>query len=432
MKKNNRDWVVLALTILVCLQLLAGCGENSSADSKPPDPVREVIAVPVRTGDLAEILSLTGTLMAAQDVKITSKIPGRVEKVPVEEGTPVKRGDVLIELEQKELALAVAQAEAAVAAAQAGLAKVLAGTRKEKIDQARAALAQAKANADICKITFERMTKLLKDKTISKTKYDEAKAHYDSALAQYKSAQAQLEMAKTGATREDIEIARTQVGQARAALATARRQLQNATITSPIDGIIAHKNVEPGEVVSPPVMPGKALLDIVDMSRLKTTVKISETRVKIIRLGQEAIISLDGFPGESFPGKISMISPVVDANSRTFKAEVLIPNPDNRLKPGMFARVQLVLTKRTDVLKIPVKAITEGKEGKVVFLAVNGTAKTQTVTLGISDEFDTEVISGLNPGDQVIIEGNLGLEHGDKIVIKGLPQKQNNEQLQKG
>jgi len=133
-----------------------------------------------RKGNLSETLSLTGTLMATQEVKITSMIPGRVEKVPVEEGTPVKTGDVLIELEQKELALAVAQAEATVAAAQAGLAKVLAGTRKEKIDQARAALAQAKANTDICKITFERMRKLLKDKTISETKYDEAKAHYDS------------------------------------------------------------------------------------------------------------------------------------------------------------------------------------------------------------------------------------------------------------
>ena len=131
-----------------------------------------------RKGNLSETLSLTGTLIAAQEVKITSKIPGRVEKVPVEEGTPVKTGDVLIELERKELALSVAQAEATVAAAQADLAKVLAGTRKEKIDQSRAALAQAKA--DICKITFERMTKLLKDKTISKTKYDEAKAHYDS------------------------------------------------------------------------------------------------------------------------------------------------------------------------------------------------------------------------------------------------------------
>ncbi len=120
-----------------------------------------------------------------------------------------------------------------------------------------------------------------------------------------------------------------------------------------------------------------------------------------------------------------MISPVVDVKSRTFKAEVLIKNPGNRLKPGMFARVQLVLTKRTNALKVPIKAITEGDEGKVVFLAVNGTAIIRPVKLGISDGVDVEVISGVNPGDEVIIEGNLGLEDGDRIVIKSLPQKIN-------
>jgi multidrug efflux pump subunit AcrA (membrane-fusion protein) len=411
---------------------IAGCGENSSADSIQPDPERTVTAVPARKGNITETLSLTGTLKAAQEVKITSKIPGRVEGVPVEEGTHIKAGDLLIQLERNELALVVAQAEAAVAAAEAGLAKVLAGTRKEKIDQARAALAQARANADICKITFERMSNLLKDKSIPKTRYDEAKAHYDCALAQYKSAQAQLEMAKTGATKEDIEIARTQVGQTRAALATARRQFKNATINSPIDGVVAHKNVEPGEVVSPPIMPGKALLDIVDMSCLKTMVNISEKRVKSVRLGQEAIITLDGFSDEIFTGKVSRISPVVDPRSRTFKAEILIPNPGNRLKPGMFARVQLVLTKRTDVVRVPLKAVSDFGGSKVVFLVVNGTARVQTVTLGISDGVDVEVISGVNQGDSVIVEGNLGLEDGDKIVIKGFPEKQINKQLRKG
>jgi len=418
MKLDKQHWAVLALTVLVCLPFIAGCGDKSSANIKQSDPEREVAVVPARKGDLAEIFSLTGTLLAAQQVKITSKIPGRVEKVSVEEGTPVKVGDVLIKLEQRELLLAVKQAEAAVATAEAGLAKVLAGTRKEKIDQAEAVLAQAKANVDICKISFERMNNLLKDRSIPRTKYDEAKARYDAALAQYKSAQAQLEMAKTGATKEDIDIARAQVGQAGAALATARRQYQNATITSPIHGVVAHKNVEPGEVVSPPMMPGKALLDLVDMRYLKTVVNVSEKRVKAVRLGQEAIITLDGFPGEIFPGKISRISPVVDPRSRTFKAEVLIKNPDNRLKPGMFARVQLVLNKQTDIVKVPLEAVTGVEEGKVVFLALNGNAKAQPVTLGISDGVYVEVISGVNAGENVIVEGNLGLEDGDRIVLK--------------
>ncbi|MBW2032170.1 MAG: efflux RND transporter periplasmic adaptor subunit [Deltaproteobacteria bacterium] len=421
MKQNYLNWAIICPTLLICLVFFAGCRENTSAESKPPEPKRQVTVVPVQKGDLAETLLLTGTLNAAQEVKITSKIPGRVEKVPVEEGTLVKTGDMLIQLEQKELSLAVAQAEAAVATAQAGLTKVLAGTRKEKIEQARAALAQAKANADLSKITFERMAKLLKDKSISRTKYDEAKAHYDAAIAQYNSAQAHLEMEKTGATREDIDIARAQVGLATAALATARRQFQNATINSPIDGVVAHKNVEPGEVVSPPMIPGKALLDIVDIKSLKTMVNISENRIKDVKLGQEAIITLDGFIGETFTRKVSMISPVVDVKSRTFKAEVLISNPGNRLKPGMFARVQLILTKQTDIVRVPIKAITEGEKGKVVFLAVNGMAEVRPVKLGISDGVDVEIISGIKPGEKVIVEGNLGLDHGDKIVLKASP-----------
>ena len=115
MKPDKRDWAVLALTLLVCLPFIAGCGDKGSANIKQPDPEREVAVAPARKGNLAEILSLTGTLLASQEVKITSKIPGRVDKVLVEEGTPVKAGDVLIKLEQRELLLAVKQAEAAVA-----------------------------------------------------------------------------------------------------------------------------------------------------------------------------------------------------------------------------------------------------------------------------------------------------------------------------
>ncbi len=414
----DKRCLVFVFPVVVLSLFVGGCEDKNSHNGEPVNPERQVVVVRARIGSIAEVLRLTGTLFAAQDVEITSKLPGRVEKVLVDVGTRVNTGTVLIELEREELALAVAQAEAAVATAQAGLAKVIAGTRKERLEQAEAAVAQAKANTDICKVTFDRMTRLLADESIPRTKYDEAKARYDVAVAQHKAALAALEMARTGPTREDIGIVRAQVAQAKAALASTRRQYRNATITSPIAGVVAHRNVEPGEVVSPPMMPGRALLRIVDTSALKTKVHVSENRVKAVKLGQEAVITLDGFPDETFSGNVSRISPVVDSRSRTFEAEILIPNPDRRLKPGMFARVKLVLVRKTDVVKVPLKAVTKAEGGEVVFIAEDGTAKARPVTVGISDGADVEVVSGVNAGDKVIVRGNLGLEDGDRVVLK--------------
>lgn len=418
MQAKKHHWASLILPLLILCFCIEGCGNNDSDKKQPIKPKRQVVVVAARTESIAQVLQLTGTLAATQEVQITSKIPGRVEKVLVEESSRVKTGSILIELEREELALAVAQAEAAVSTAETGLARVLAGTRKEQIEQAKAAVAQARANMDICKITLKRMTALLREKSIPTTKYDEAKARHDVALAMHKTALAQLEMAKTGPTREDITIAKAQVNQANASLASAKRHYQNATITSPINGLVAHRNVEPGEVVSPPMIPGKALLRIVDTSALKTRIHISENRVKAVELGQDTIILLDGFPNETFPGKISKISPVVNPQSRTFEAEVKLPNPGGRLKPGMFARVRLILAKKTNVVTIPLKAVCEGENSPVVFVPIKRKAEARLVTLGISDGIDVEIISGVSAGEMVIVRGNLGIEDGDAITLK--------------
>lgn len=368
MKLNRHIWIIpLSLLLIVFLLFFVGCKNGDSENARQvSQPETQVTVTSAKKGDIAEMLSLTGTLIAFQEVRVTSKIPGKVQRVLVDVGSRVKPGDTLIQLEQRELALAV--------------------------DQAEAGLANAKANLGICKITFNRLDNLLKDKAISKMKYDDAKARLD--------------------------IARAQVWQARTAVASAKEQLENTTITCPIDGIVAKKNVEVGEVVSPPIMPGKALLDVVDMRHLKTTVNVSENRVKEVHIDQETIITVDGFSGEFFPGKVSKISPVVDPRSRTFEVEVFISNPESKLKPGMFARVQLVLAKRTYVVKVPLEAVTEGEKGQVIFLAANGVARASDVKLGISNGVDVEVISGVTEGDKVIVQGNLGLKDGARIILK--------------
>ena len=368
MKLNKHIWIIpLSPLLVVFLVFFGGCNNTDSKNAREvSQPETQVTVTSAKKGDIAEILSLTGTLIPFQEVRVTSKIPGKVQRVLVDVGSRVKPGDTLIQLEQRELALAV--------------------------DQAEAGLANAKANLEICKTTFNRLDNLLKDKAISRMKYDDAKARLD--------------------------IARAQVWQARAAVASAKEQLENTTITCPIDGIVARKNVEVGEVVSPPIMPGKALLDVVDMRHLKTRVNVSENRVKEVYIGQETIITVDGFRGEFFPGEVSKISPVVAPRSRTFEVEVLISNPEGKLKPGMFARVQLVLAKRTYVVKVPLKAVTQGDKGHVVFLAENGVARACNVKLGISDGVEVEVISGVTEGDKVIVQGNVGLKDGARIILK--------------
>ncbi len=371
MKLHKRRWVIHALPIVISFLFTGGCGDKGADEGTHANAERQVALVTAARGNVAEILQLTGTLAAVQEVEITSKIPGRVEQVLVEEGTPVKPRKALIHLETTEIALGVKEAEAA--------------------------LALGKANLADAKNDHSRMKKLFEEEAIPRQQWEKA------------------ELA--------LKVATAQLEQAKASLALAKQRLDDAVIRSPIKGVVAHRNVEPGEVVSPPMVPGKALLHIVDASTLKVRVNVSQNRVKAVRLGQEAVITLDGFPGETFPGSVSKISPVVDTRSRTFEAEILIPNPDGQLKPGMFARVRLVLATRADVVKVPLKAVVEGEKSEVVFVAVNGVARARLVTLGISDGVDIEVVSGVNVGDKVIIRGNLGLEDGDRIILKSPPRE---------
>ncbi len=366
MTPSIRDRASLAPILVAPFLLIAGCGGKDTDQSGRANPERQVAVVLATKGNVVEVMRLTGTLAAVQEVEITSKIPGRVEQVLVEEGTPVKPRKALIHLETTESALSVKKAEAAVAL--------------------------GKANLADAKNDHSRMKKLFEEEAIPRKQWEKAEVA--------------------------LKVATAQLEQAKASLALAKEQLDDAVIRSPIKGVVAHRDVEPGEVVFPPMIPGKALLHIVDASTLKTQVNVSQNRVKAVRLGQEAVITLDGFPDETFPGRVSKISPVVDTRSRTFEAEILIPNPDGRMKPGMFARVRLVLAKRTDIVKVPLKAVVEGEKGEVVFVAVNGVARARPVTLGIADGVDVEVVSGVNVGDKVIIRGNVGLEDGDRIILR--------------
>ena len=356
------------VTVLVSFTLIIGCeqGNLDNLVNKIEEHKTKVEVVIVKRGNLSTFLSLTGTLAPLQEVKITSKIPGRVEKVYVEEGDHVKAGDTLIQIEQEELILGVKQVEAA--------------------------LASATTHLDDTKNDYEKMKYLYEERSISAHKWEKIQA--------------------------GLKVAESQVDQSKAALALARKQLANATIKSPIDGIITKKFVEQGEVVSPPVMPGKPLLQLMKLDVLKTKVNISEKRINQVHVGQKTRVMVDGLPDKIFSGGISRIAPVVDPQSRTFEVEINILNAGLELKAGMFARVKILLEMCSDVLLVPQEAIVNREEHTVIFVTENGIAQERMVTIGLNDGIHAEIISGVKKGEKVIVRGNVGIEKGTKVIVE--------------
>ncbi|MDY6842692.1 MAG: efflux RND transporter periplasmic adaptor subunit [Thermodesulfobacteriota bacterium] len=356
------------VTVLVSFTLIIGCeqGNLDNLVNKIEEHKTKVEVVIVKRGNLSTFLSLTGTLAPLQEVKITSKIPGRVEKVYVEEGDHVKAGDTLIQIEQEELILGVKQVEAA--------------------------LASATTHLDDTKNDYEKVKYLYEERSISAHKWEKIQA--------------------------GLKVAESQVDQSKAALALARKQLANATIKSPIDGIITKKFVEQGEVVSPPVMPGKPLLQLMKLDVLKTKVNISEKRINQVHVGQKTRVMVDGLPDKIFSGEISRIAPVVDPQSRTFEVEINILNAGLELKAGMFARVKILLEMCSDVLLVPQEAIVNREEHTVIFVTENGIAQERMVTIGLNDGIHAEIISGVKKGEKVIVRGNVGIEKGTKVIVE--------------
>ena len=254
--------------------------------------------------------------IAGNIYNVSAKIPGRVAEVLVSEGDTVEAGQVLARLETKEIMAQKAQAEAALAAARARWDEVTAGYRPEEIRQAQAKLDQARANLVNLTRNYERAEKLFKDGAISATQRDAAETAYLVGRDAVTAAEQQYNLVVTGNREEVIRAAAAQVKQAEANLQAANIAYENSIITSPVSGTIALKSVNPGEVVAA----GQPLFSVTDLKDVWVNVRVEETKIGRIKIGQRVDYTIDGYPGETFTGKVYEIGSA--ANS----VFALIPN----------------------------------------------------------------------------------------------------------
>lgn len=345
----------------------------SCRSSKKEEKVKEetfgaapVKVVKVIKQKISEKLSYTGTLEAWQKINITPDIGGKIAEIYVNEGDKVNKGQILAELDTEALRLQLKQAEAAFAVGEANFK-----------DAAR---------------NKERMDRLVKENAVSEQQYEKVKLAFEAA-------QAQLE-------------------QAQAALNLVRHNLNVSIMKAPFSGVIASKNSNVGDVINPMMgsfSPVSGVLTLVDFSRVKTTVGVSQNDILRIKKGQVALLKIASYPDRSFQGTVSLVNLAADPLTKKFNIEAIFNNPDLVLRPGTFGEMTLEVSTHEDALVLPQEAIIEGK---YVFLAQGSRAQKKEVTLGLQNTDLVEITSGIKEGDLVIVEGNFGLEDGAEIKIQ--------------
>jgi HlyD family secretion protein len=286
-------------------------------------------------------LEANGTIEATE-VEVSSKLPGRLAQLLVKEGDQVQANQVIARLDTSEIEAEVAQARAALARAEAQLKELLAGSRVQEIEEARANLQQAKDNLKLAKDDWDRFDNLFKEGAISAQERDRAKNRVEVALSQVKAAHERYELIRVGPRPEIIEAARHERDRAKAALGMAQVRLLDSTILAPLSAIVLTKRAEQGEVVNP----GFPIVILIDPDDLWLRVYIPESEIGLVGIGQEAAVTVDSFPNRRFEGKVIEISSKAEFTPRTvqtkkervnlvFGVKIRLDNHERLLKPGM-------------------------------------------------------------------------------------------------
>lgn len=396
-RKRSKAWLLVAL-----LPVIGGAAFFSvRALSRTPAKIDAEKLVKVERVDLARSVVATGRIEPVTKVEIKSKASGIILKLPVNVGDRVHQGQVICELDQNDLLPRVRQAQAALGMAEASL------------KSARAEFERAKVEAEgpdlpFLKRDMERAREMYLHKVAPQMARDEAEKNYQMAKNRQ-----QVAIVALGVSEAAIRKAEAQVEQSRAQLSTTEEDLRNATIVSPIDGVVLSRDREVGDAVSSILTMGSGatlIMTVGDLREVYVKGKVDESDIGRVFLGQGARITVESYKDQKFAGKVTKISPmgVEKDNVTTFEVRVSISNETGKLMATMTANAEIVLEERKGVLVVPEGAIIYGKDKTIqveVPDTVNETGRRRvTVATGISNGSRTQIVSGLSEGQTVILQ----------------------------
>ena len=407
MKRTIIILVVLALAGLGAFraaQVISARKDEPKKGRVSQVPLVEVAAI--TQGLVEEKISRAGDIVPQAQVTIYSKVQGWVEKINVREGDRVKAGDVLVTLDSREAQATVAQAKASLEAAAARLKQVKA-TSEEAV---QSQIQQTKANLELAESDLKRAQDLHQKNFIARQQLDEARTKYNVAKANYDLAQNSIRQ-KTW--ENEIALAEAQVQLAKATLDLNQAQLANLIILSPMNGGVTKRYVDPGTMVKDTT----PILNLMDLSEMKLVVNVIEREFILLQKGQTVAVTVTAFPNRTFPGRISVITPALELQSRTAEIQISIPNPGYVLNPGMFGRAEILLRSDPHATLVPIQALVSQGGKDVVYVVKDGKAFARTVQKGLIKDTFVEIIQGVKGGEKVVIAGQDSLKDGSPVQL---------------
>ena len=369
MKMPHKKWQIIGLVLLILMIAVIAYKIYSNIATGKARAARAlagrtvtVEAAAVGRRDLAPVFTFSANLEAVWSTEVSTKADGRIDKLFVEEGDRVTAGMVLARLDMNELAAQVMQAEGQVL--------------------------QAKATLEQNELNFQRMDALYKQNAVSAHTLDSARTQRDLALGGVRAAQGNLILLKT--------------------------RLDNAKILSPLNGVVIRRHVQAGAFSKA----GAAIFTVADVSTLLAKAVVGEAQIAELTLGKSVNVKVDALKGQEFKGRVTRLSPAASVPTRTFTAEVSIPNPGEQIKVGMFANADIVGQERKNVLAVPESALVMREDQKTVFVVAEENRVVQKVLkLGDAAGGYVEVLSGVKEGERIIVAGQHKLKDGASIRL---------------
>jgi len=378
MRSSGLSWIAALAAAAGLAAGAAGCADGARASSAAPaeSPLPAVAAVRADAGAVESTLELSGNLVPDTRVDIRSKLPGTLDQVLVQVGDRVTTGQVLATLDRREIDAQVDAADAAIAVARAS------------VDAADAAFQNAAQELDRSRNLFDKGA-------IPKQRLEAAETQWRASRAQR-------------------DLAAANVEQANAAQRRAREVQRDATLRSPIAGVVVVRNYDGGSLVGPAT--DKPVLAVADLRVLKLEAGVSELDAGRLKVGTMARVTLPAKPGETFDGRLTALAPEVDPHNRHFRVDIRVANPGTALLSGMYATARLITGTAEGVI-VPREAVFDRQGGRAVYRIQGDTIAIVAVTEGLNDGKRVALLSGLQAGDTIVADARREVAEGARVRV---------------